>query len=101
MASMVAMPAAQARQLPPKVEACLPGTRQAAISARAIIAADGGAAAEGLGHRDDVRLDVEMLVAEPLAGPAHAGLDLVEDHHGALLVAEPADRPEELGASRR
>ena len=38
MASITAMPAAQARQLPPNVEACLPGTSEAAISSLAIIA---------------------------------------------------------------
>ena len=29
-------------------------------------------------------------------GPAHPGLDLVDDHQGARVVAEVADPPEEL-----
>ena len=37
-----------------------------------------------------------MLEGEHLPGPAEAGLHLVDDHHDAVLVADPADSCEEL-----
>ena len=46
------------------------------------------AAGQRLRQRDDVRLDVPVLVGVPLAGAAHAGLHLVEDQQHAVLVAE-------------
>ena len=53
--------------------------------------ADGHAVAQGLGHGDDVGPDAVVLEAEPPAGAAEAGLDLVDDQQHAALVAQPAD----------
>ena len=52
--------------------------------------ADGHAVAEGLGHRDDVGHDAEVLEAEPPPGAAEAGLHLVDHEQDAPLVAQPA-----------
>src|SRR5215203_6884521 len=41
-----------------------------------------------LGRRDDVRLDPRVLYREHLARPAETRLDLVNDHHDAMLVAQ-------------
>ncbi len=59
--------------------------------------ADGQASGERLGNGDDVRLRVEVLEAEPLAGASEAALDLVGDEEGAGGVAELAGGLEELG----
>ncbi len=45
--------------------------------------AQGQAAAQRLGQSHDVGLDAEMLVAEKLAGAAHAGLHFIEDQQNA------------------
>ena len=61
---------------------------------------DGGqriARGDALGDGHDVRLDAVVLVAEPLAGAAHAGLDLVDDEAGADLVGDGAQVAHELG----
>ena len=48
------------------------------------------AGGESLGGGHDVRHDVEVLVGPHLAGAPHAGLDLVQDQHDAVLVAQRA-----------
>ena len=58
--------------------------------------AHGDAAGEGLGEGGDVGLDAVVLVGEPLAGAADAGLDLVGEQQGAGGVAEVARGLEEL-----
>ena len=60
-----------------------------------LLGPDGGpqlhvAGGDALGRGQDVGLDVEVLDAEPLAGPAPAGHDLVDDQQDAVLVAELA-----------
>ena len=50
-----------------------------------------------LGHRHDVGHDAGVLEAEPLAGAAEAGLDLVDHQQQAALVAQLADAAEVLG----
>src|SRR4029077_20134040 len=60
--------------------------------------ADGHAVAEGLGEGDDVGAHARgVLEPEPAAGAAEAGLDLVEDEEGFVLVAELADGGEGVG----
>src|SRR5713101_252065 len=46
------------------------------------------AAAQRLGQHEDVGLDAGVLVGEEPAGPAHAGLHLVEDQKRAVAPAE-------------
>ena len=77
--SMAAMPARAAIGLPPNVAACMPGRRLGAISGVVSKRPAGDAAAERLGQRHDVGRDAEMLIGEPLAGAAAAGLHFVED----------------------
>ena len=58
-------------------------------------AADGHhAAAEDLARQQHVRRDAGEVSAPPGAEAAHAGLDLVEDHHGAGLGARLPDLPQ-------
>ena len=58
-------------------------------------AADGHhAAAEDLAREQRVRRDAGEVSAPPGAESAHAGLDLVEDHHGASLGARLPDLPQ-------
>src|SRR4029078_6043651 len=68
------------------------------------IAADEGAdrhsRAEAFRDRHDVGPDPRPLVREPLAGAAHAALDLVEHQQPAVLVADAADLPEVLDRRR-
>ena len=55
-------------------------------------AGDGSVAgSDALSHRDDVGLDVEVLVAEPLAGTAKAANDFVDDQEQFVLVADLTD----------
>ena len=49
---------------------------------------DGHAVAERLGHGDHVGPHAVVLEAEPAAGAAQAGLDLVDHEQDAPLVAE-------------
>ena len=86
--SMAASPARQAIGLPPKVLACIPGLSVAATSGRGDHHARRDPAGQRLGAGQDVRGDAVVLVGEPLAGPAQAGLHLVEDQQHAALVAE-------------
>ena len=51
-------------------------------------AAHGDAAGQRLGQRHHVGLDAPVLVGEPLAGAAHAGLHFVEDQQQLVLVAQ-------------
>ena len=63
-------------------------------------AGDGGerkAAGQALRHGHDVGLDAGVLEREHFAGAGEAGLDLVGDEHDAVLVAERAQRAQELG----
>mmetsp|Transcript_74713 Transcript_74713/g.192821 ORF Transcript_74713/g.192821 Transcript_74713/m.192821 type:complete len:363 (+) Transcript_74713:194-1282(+) len=62
--------------------------------------ADGQAGGEGLGHGHHVRRHPGDLVAPQLAGPPEAALHLVEDEHGADLVAPLPQRLHELGGGR-
>ena len=48
------------------------------------------AAANALGGGEDVGLDAVMLVGVELAGAGDSALDLVEDQHQIVLVADPA-----------
>ena len=50
------------------------------------------AVAQRLRRRDDVGRDAVEIGAERRAGAPHAALDLIEDQHGAHLVAAPAQR---------
>ena len=52
--------------------------------------ADGEAAAQGFSRGEDVRDDAVMLIGEPFARSPDAGLDLVEDQQGVVLVAQGA-----------
>ena len=61
--------------------------------------ADRDAAAEALRERHHVGRDVVVLVAEPPAGAADAGLHLVEDQDRAGVVAQPA-QPGEVARRR-
>ena len=62
---------------------CWPGSKQVGRGAEADARADGQAAAEALGQRDDVRHDADALVGEPGAGAPDAGLHLVEHEQRA------------------
>ena len=54
------------------------------------------AAADALAERHDVGLDAGMLVVEQFSGPAHAGLDLVDDQEQAVLFGQRAQLFQEL-----
>src|SRR5215217_6321709 len=49
--------------------------------------------AHALGRGNDVRLDPRVLDGEHLARPAETRLDLVHDHHDAVLVAQLPQSP--------
>ncbi len=65
-------------------------------SDRVTTAERGEAGGDAFGDGDDVGGDAVVLVAEPLAGAAHAGLDLVEDQQSADLVGLLAQALHEL-----
>ena len=54
------------------------------------------AAADAFAERHDVGLDAGVLVVEQLSGPAHAGLDLVDDQQQAVLLGQRAQLLQEL-----
>ena len=81
--SMAAMPARAAIGLPPNVAACMPGRRLGAISAVVSSAPPATPPQTRLGQRHDVGRDAEMLIGEPLAGAAAAGLHFVEHQQNA------------------
>ncbi len=57
--------------------------------------AAGDAAAQGLGQRHHVGRDAEVLIGEPLAGAAAAGLHFVEHQQQVVFVGQfAASRPE-------
>lgn len=45
------------------------------------------AAAKPLGHRNNIRLNIIMLVGEPFAGASYTGLHLVDNQQQAMLCA--------------
>ena len=94
--SSVALPAAIASGLPPKVEPCVPGVMPLPASLVDEEGADRESAAERLGERHDVGLDAGTLIGEQLAGAAHAALHLVEDQQQAVLVAQRAQAAQEM-----
>ena len=54
------------------------------------------AAADTLAERHDVGLDLRVLVVEQLSGPAHAGLDFVEDQQQAVFLRQRPQFAQEL-----
>ena len=69
--------------LPPNVAACMPGPQAGGDLGRGQQRRAGDAAAQALGQRHDVGLDAEVLIGEPLARAAAAGLHFVEDQQQA------------------
>ena len=55
------------------------------------------AAADAFGDRHHVGGDVRPFMREQLAGPAHAGLDLIEQQQQAVFVTDRAQRPQVVG----
>ena len=53
-----------------------------------------------LSRGNHVRLNIEVLVAPQLSGPADTRLDLIDDHQCTSIVAESAHLFKELGVSR-
>jgi len=51
-------------------------------------AASGTPPADALAERHDVGFDPGVFVGEQLSGPAHAGLDLVDDQQQAALLGQ-------------
>ena len=94
--SMTAMATAQASGPPPKVVPCMPAWMARADFFGAEHRAQGNAAGERLGQRGDVGLDAVVLIGAPLAGAAHAGLNLVDDEQRAGGAGEGAGFGEEL-----
>ena len=95
MVSRTARAAAQATGLPPKVVPWLPGCSRVAASPRRDAGADRDAAAQALGHGDDV--GVGHRSGEPLAGAADAGLHLVEPEQRAVVAGDLAGGGEVVG----
>ena len=60
----------------------------------------GIAVAEGLGQADDVRPDAGVLEAEPAAGAAQAGLDLVERSSAAPRSSHSSRIPSQVPGGR-
>ena len=81
--SSTASAAAAAIGLPPNVEPCEPAVEQVGRVAEGEGGAHGQPAAERLGQGDDVGGDAVGLVHEPRAGPADAGLHLVDGEQRA------------------
>ena len=97
MAPIVAVTAAAASGLPANVEECSSGSAFSGANS----CADATTPPTGitpppriLPREQHVRGDAGEVSAPPGAEPAHAGLDLVEDHHGAGLGARLPDLPQ-------
>jgi len=73
--------------LPPKVEACEPGT-QSMISARDMVMPERHARGDTFGHAYDIRLDAGVLDREPLAGAADAALHFIDNEQDTVPVAD-------------
>ncbi len=99
--SRTARAAAQASGLPPNVLPWSPGAKPDGCFLIGDDGADRHAAGQPFGQRHDIRLDAVKLAGQEMPGPAHAGLDLVDDQAGAGLAAEllqPAwHKPESAG----
>ena len=100
MVSSTARAAAQLTGLPPKVEPWSPFCRASAVSPVARQAPIGRPPPSPFASGDDVGNDAFVLVPEPPAGAADAGLDLVEDEQRAGRVAQSA-RLGEVAVGRR
>ena len=96
--SMVAMPGPGGDGVAAEGGRVHPRTQAGGQLGRASIAPPASAAAQGLGQGHHVGRDAEMLVGEPLAGPAAAGLHLVENQQQLVLVGQP---PQARPGSRR
>ena len=94
MVPITASAAAQATGLPPNVVPWLPGSSRSPAAPTPMQAPIGKPAAEALGHGHDVGGHPGAVVREPGAGPAHAGLHLVEPQQRAVpsAVARAAAR---------
>src|SRR5208282_5999036 len=53
---------------------------------------------QALGSQQDIRFHAEIVRGPHLARTSDAGLDLVENQENAVIVADFAPGPEELGA---
>ena len=93
---MTAMATAQASGPPPKVVPCMPAWNGARDFFSAEDCAQRNAAGDGLGQRGDVRLNAVVLIGAPLAGAAHAGLNLIDDEQCAGGASQCAGLSEEL-----
>ena len=84
-----ASPTAHISGLPLKVPPWSPCSKQDACFGRQQ-GRQRHAAADALAERHDVGLDAGVLVVEQLSGPAHAGLDLVDDQQQAVRLGQRA-----------
>ena len=100
MVSMVARAAAQASGIAAERGGVRAGPQLGGELRPGDQAAAGHAAGQRLGQRDDVGLHVPVLVGEPAAGAAHAGLHLVEDQHQLVAVGQLA-QPFEVAGRRQ
>ena len=85
----MASAAAIATGLPPKVDACEPGT-QSMISARDIITPSGMPEAMPLARADNVGLNAGVLDRPPLSSAAYARLHFIRDQQNAVPIANLA-----------
>ena len=85
--SSTASPAAHISGLPLNVPPWSPCSKQDACFGRQQ-GRQRHAAADAFAERHDVGFDAGMFVVEQLSGPAHAGLDLVDDQQQAMLLGQ-------------
>ena len=97
---MVARAARQASGLPPKVAACVPGFSFSATSGRAIRPPHATPPASALASVTTSGSTLPVLIGEPRAGAAHAGLHFVEDQQQLVLVGQLA-QPFEVAGRRQ